>query len=97
MPNDRCVNCSRPKEQHADSDLHCPHASLRTTYATMALPEGRTCKDCDHFRPTCSWMLDRNGTETACDFYPIRFLSLPGMRALFDGAEIVKGIGGENA
>lgn len=41
------------------------------------LPEGKTCSDCTHFKPRCSWYLNFGGTETHCDFIPSRFLEKP--------------------
>jgi hypothetical protein len=32
-----------------------------------------TCDDCFHFKRTCAWLLDYQGTETACDWWPSRF------------------------
>ena len=37
------------------------------------LPEGRTCRDCLHFKPKCEWLLSREGHETECDWEPSRF------------------------
>lgn len=87
---DRCVNCSRTKDQHLGENLDCPGSS-KTRYGTMNLPAGRTCNDCAHFRTHCSWLLSRNGTETDCDWFPIRFVSLPGIHALLNDTEIPKG------
>ncbi len=83
---DRCVNCARLPGEHDDGA--CRGSSKGKRYGTMALPEGRICADCYHLRPTCSWLLSRIGTETSCDWFPVRFVSIPGMRALLDGAEI---------
>ena len=33
------------------------------------LPEGRTCAD-GRFIPTCDWLIQRQGTETTCDWVP---------------------------
>jgi hypothetical protein len=37
------------------------------------LPPGTTCVDCIHFKPTCEWLLNYSGTETVCDWFPIKF------------------------
>jgi hypothetical protein len=42
---------------------------------TDRLPNGKTCQDCEHWGPTCSWLLGarRDGTEVRCDWNPSRF------------------------
>jgi hypothetical protein len=42
--------------------------------AGEALPVGKTCGDCAHFEPICSWLIcSRKGAETRCDWDPSRF------------------------
>lgn len=38
----------------------------------MALPDGKTCRDCRHLR-RCVALLNIASTNTVCDFYPSRF------------------------
>lgn len=76
MQSNRCVHCSKAPEAHDSKTLKCPYSG-NTTYATMALPQGLTCTDCGYFR-FCIDFCGRLGTETQCDWYPIRFtLKLP--------------------
>ena len=40
------------------------------------LPDGKTCKDCVHYAPTCSWLLGGYpllADSTRCDWSPSRF------------------------
>jgi len=60
-----CVRCGRSREH-----CTCP------TFASMALPEGKTCADCVHFKRTCVWLISYTGRETSCDWYPIRFVPI---------------------
>lgn len=71
----RCVNCGYPKEQHAGESLVCRGSAglVNRYYATMELPAGLTCGDCQFMR-FCKDFLDRGGTETSCDWYPIKFV-----------------------
>ena len=39
----------------------------------MALPEGKTCGDCVHFRRTCSWLVSCHPENSVCDWSPHRF------------------------
>jgi len=51
MRDSRCVECGRPKSAHAADTLTCPTGQRRyTVYASMDLPEGKTCSDCLHIR-----------------------------------------------
>lgn len=40
--------------------------------ADMKLPEGKTCNDCASIK-TCKAFIGIKGTETTCDWYPVRF------------------------
>lgn len=60
----RCVQCGLPKEAHREGG----HA-----FASMDLPEGRTCSDCIHIR-FCTQFLGDVSRNTSCDWYPIRFI-----------------------
>ena len=71
-PQPTCVHCGRRKDQHAPQTLECPGSSP-TVFGTCELPPGRTCADCEFFKPTCEWLLSYKGTETSCDWWPIRF------------------------
>jgi hypothetical protein len=42
----------------------------------MQLPEGRNCSDCQNFKRFCKDFLGYKGTETNCDWWPIRFVPL---------------------
>ncbi len=94
MPTDlRCVECGRTKDLHIGNGLFCPGPMgkvMETHYSTMALPEGRTCKDCYNFRRFCGPIIGYKGTETSCDFFPVRFTSIEGLRKLLDEAEAPK-------
>lgn len=48
------------------------HVSDADAERAMNLPDGKTCTDCAHFR-WCSWFIQADGTETACDWFPSRF------------------------
>jgi hypothetical protein len=39
----------------------------------MALPEGKTCSDCAHWKRCSNLIDDLDGTETTCDWAPSRF------------------------
>jgi len=39
----------------------------------FTLPDSKTCNDCFYFDKTCSWLLDRKGNETECDWLPERY------------------------
>jgi hypothetical protein len=87
----RCIECGRTKDLHIGNSLFCPGLMgkvMETTYKTMALPEGRTCQDCYHFRLFCQPVIGYKGTETSCDFFPVRFLSIARMRKLLDKMEV---------
>jgi hypothetical protein len=88
MPNDRCV-CGYPKSRHVGDDLLCPSQSGH--FATRDLPAGCTCVDCYNFKRFCGPILGYKGTETSCDFFPVRFVSIAGLRASLDDAEAAKG------
>jgi hypothetical protein len=40
----------------------------------MKLPDGMTCKDCQSFARTCSWLISYTGDEKRCDWSPSRFI-----------------------
>jgi hypothetical protein len=69
----RCVQCSRPKESHAE-DGTCRGGHGR--YATMALAPGVTCADCAHVERCCA-IFGQLPEDESCQFYPIRFRPLP--------------------
>jgi len=75
----RCIHCARTQDQHAPETQLCVGSAGRAgqKFATRDLPLGVTCADCAHFKRTCEWLLDYKGTETACDWWPIRFHRLP--------------------
>ena len=56
--------------------MSCPRSRNLDHYATMDLPEGKTCANCRH-----SYFCDNYiGTErdmTQCDWFPIRFIEKP--------------------
>ena len=70
--------CGYPKHQHEPETLVCPGSAGRAgqTYRTRKLPAGTTCADCFHFK-RCEWLISYTGTETACDWFPIRFHRKP--------------------
>lgn len=73
----RCVHCGLPKSDHkpSEANLHtCRNG--RTVFATMALPDGYTCKDCQYFAGFCKEFLSRFGHENSCDWYPSRFITI---------------------
>ncbi len=70
-----CVHCGRRKEQHAPETLVCSGSS-RSVFATMDLPEGRTCGDCRHFKRTCEWLISCKPERTSCDWWPVRFVAI---------------------
>ena len=74
--NERCV-CGYPRARHTGERLLCPDGTGKA-FRTMKLPEGKTCADCAHFKRTCSWLLSYSGTETSCDWFPIRFYPILG-------------------
>ena len=59
-----CVLCAHPKAEH-------PRPSC-STFATMDLPEGKTCADCYAVRH-CTALYGVKTTDTKCDFWPVRF------------------------
>jgi hypothetical protein len=69
----RCVQCGRGKAVHLD-DLSCP--GLSTKYASMDLPEGRTCSDCAWFRFCSKFLGPEVALNSGCDWYPVRFIPL---------------------
>ena len=72
----RCIECSRPKEAHAE-DGNCP-GSGSTKYGSMDLPDGKTCGDCIHIRFCTQFLGERCLAEnTQCDWFPIRFVLKP--------------------
>ncbi len=76
MPDSRCVECGRPKAEHAGDTLQCPvrrTERYNPVYASMDLPQGKTCSDCHHIR-RCTLLIDVDATNTWCDWFPIRFI-----------------------
>ena len=71
----RCVNCNASKETHTQPDLTCLGSAGRAgkRYATLELPEGKTCGDCVHFE-RCEWLISCKRDRTSCDWHPIRFV-----------------------
>ncbi len=43
---------------------------------SMALPAGKTCGDCFHFKRTCAWLISCNPANITCDWSPSRFLDI---------------------
>ncbi len=89
-----CIECGQTKDLHIGHSLFCPGLMgkvMETTYATRALPEGRTCADCVNFKLHCKKLLGYTGAETSCDWHPVRFLSIAGVRKLLDELETSKG------
>jgi hypothetical protein len=71
MPGDpRCVRCGQAKSRHSLDTLKCPRH--HTFFASMELPAGVTCNDC-LFMHFCRSFLMRQGSETSCDWFPIKF------------------------
>ena len=68
----RCVHCGMQERDHSPGPNPRTCRNGKTTFATMALPEGRACGDCVFFR-FCADYLSRYGHETSCDWYPSRF------------------------
>lgn len=77
MPRDNCVECGYPKDRH-DENGNCPGSAGRAgkRYATMALPEGRTCADCRNLKKFCGPVIGYKGDETSCDYFPVRFVAI---------------------
>ena len=71
----RCVNCSQFAESHKGETLACPGSAglVGRHYQTMQLPPGLTCNDC-RFMNFCRAFLGREGSETSCDWFPIKFV-----------------------
>lgn len=38
------------------------------------LPPGKTCHDCVHFKPKCSWLIQAKPSNTVCDWSPSRLI-----------------------
>ncbi len=75
----RCVHCGRPASQHdfLPSRLgRCPASAgaAGKTFATMNLPQGKTCGDCVHI-PRCNAIYGHMASDERCDWYPSRFLT----------------------
>lgn len=45
----------------------------------LGLPQGKTCKDCANFR-RCREIYGHKGTDTYCDFYPVQFKDITGIK-----------------
>jgi hypothetical protein len=69
--SDRCIECGKPREAHA-KDGACPW-KYKTRYGSMNLPEGKTCNDCQHVRFCLQFLGTEVGSNTSCDWFPIRF------------------------
>lgn len=72
---EHCVHCGYPESRHAADTRRCPGSSPKT-FATMALPEGYTCKDCYAFRPFCLPVIGKGTDDTTCDYFPVRFVPI---------------------
>ncbi len=70
----RCVTCGWQKEAHGDDGL-CPGSAgtVGKRFASMDLPEGKSCSDC-HFLKHCTAFIGDVARNTSCDWYPIRFI-----------------------
>jgi len=69
MPS-RCVTCGRTPEAHQEGK----QPSYCQSYASMDLPEGKTCNDCMHVRFCLQFIGPGIAANTQCDWYPIRFV-----------------------
>jgi len=65
----RCVHCGRARENHVDDECY---AGERTRFATMDLPEGKTCADC-RYVGLCTGLIGDVAGNTHCDWFPVRF------------------------
>jgi hypothetical protein len=65
---DSCVNCMQPQAVH-DAGKHPDYCY---GFATMNLPQGKTCGDCVHIR-RCNAMFGHMASDERCDWYPSRF------------------------
>ncbi len=74
MSDSRCVECGRPKSAHPADTLKCPNRKERygPVFASMDLPEGKTCADCQHIR-FCTAFIGDVAANTECDWFPVRF------------------------
>jgi hypothetical protein len=68
----RCVNCGWLKSAHIGTGLVCPGATY-AAYATLELPEGKTCGDC-RYAGFCDQFIGVDRNVNQCDWYPIRFV-----------------------
>jgi hypothetical protein len=66
------VLCGCPEFQAAPAPVQRSEGPV----SDMALPDGKTCADCRSFR-RCQWLINRWGTEKACDWSPSRFRPAP--------------------
>ncbi len=66
--SDRCVTCAWPKTTHdrGAQPLYCRE------FASMNLPQGKTCGDCVHI-PRCNAIYGHMASDERCDWYPSRF------------------------
>lgn len=69
-----CVHCGASKERHEGADLLCVGSAGRIgrKFASLDLPDGKTCGDCAHIA-RCEAIFGHTATDTYCDFYPLRF------------------------
>ena len=75
---DRCVHCGYDVGAHTNQSLNCVGTAGRQgrTFASMVLPNGKTCGDCKHFKPKCEWLISCKTERTQCDWWPIRFVQI---------------------
>ena len=66
--SERCVTCARSPETHEAGK----QPSYCKTFATMNLPEGKTCGDCVHIQ-RCNAIFGHMASDERCDWYPSRF------------------------
>lgn len=72
----RCVHCGLQQQDHLPAEAPRTCRNGKTTFATMALPEGCTCQDCEFFTRFCKSFLSRFGHENQCDWFPSRFITI---------------------
>lgn len=63
-----CAFTPTPRITEKETPMTADHASD----ADMVLPEGKTCKECVHFR-RCSKLVGAKDIWVICDFAPSRF------------------------
>lgn len=72
-----CVHCGRDRDSHGPN-LKCVGSAseLSRHFATMDLPEGKTCNNC-HFVKHCCALYGKHPEDKTCDFFPVRFIERP--------------------